>query len=243
MIRVGITGQTGFVGTHLFDYLGLDTDHFSLVPFEDAYFEDPAVLLDWVSKCDAIVHLAALNRHNDPDEIYKTNVRLVSDLIAALETSGSKAHVLFSSSTQELFDNPYGQSKKEGRELLLQWAEQSGGKCTGLVIPNVFGPFGNPFYNSVVATFCHLLSRGEEPTLQDDKFLKLIYVGELVRVFRDCILNKKTNAEYEVSHTSDIKVSEILELLKRYKAGYADKGVNRRIRRITQCQSGDISCL
>ena len=224
MIRVGITGQAGFVGTHLFDYLSLDTDHFSLIPFKDAYFKDPAVLSDWVSQCDAIVHLAALNRHNDPDEIYKINITLVIDLIVALETSGSKAHVLFSSSTQEVFDNPYGLSKKEGRELLIQWAERSGGKFTGLVIPNVFGPFGHPFYNSVVATFSHLLSRGEEPTLQDDKLLKLIYVGELTKIFGNCILNNTSDHEYLVPHTSEIQVSEILELLKGYKESYADRG-------------------
>ena len=69
MIKVGITGQAGFVGTHLYNFLALDPDNFSLVPFEDKYFDDPGVLADWVSKCDAIVHLAALNRHNDPNEI------------------------------------------------------------------------------------------------------------------------------------------------------------------------------
>jgi len=123
-----------------------------------------------------------------------------------------------------MFDNPYGLSKKEGRELLMQWAERSGGKFTGLVIPNVFGPFGHPFYNSVVATFSHLLSRGEEPTLQDDKLLKLIYVGELTKVFGDCILNNTSDHEYLVPHTSEIKVSEILELLKGYKESYTDRG-------------------
>jgi UDP-2-acetamido-2,6-beta-L-arabino-hexul-4-ose reductase len=139
MIKVGITGQAGFVGTHLYEYLSLDKEHFSLIPFKDEFFENPSVLSDWVSQCDSIVHLAALNRHNDPDEIYKTNIKLVRKLISALENSGSLAHILFSSSTQEKFDNPYGQSKKEGRELLIQWAERSGGKFTGLVIPNVFG--------------------------------------------------------------------------------------------------------
>ena len=224
MIKVGITGQAGFIGTHLYEYLNLDKDRFSLIPFEDAYFEDPLVFTDWVSQCDAIVHLAALNRHKNPDEIYKTNIKLVKDLISALENSNSTAHILFSSSTQEMFDNPYGQSKKEGRELLIEWAERSGGKLTGLVIPNVFGPFGNPFYNSVVATFCHLLAKEEEPSLQDDKSLRLIYVGELTKVLGDCILGNESNHEYRISHTSEVKVSEILELLSGFKSAYADRG-------------------
>jgi len=224
MIRVGITGQAGFVGTHLYNFLALDPDTFSLVPFEDKYFEDPAVLDEWVSKCDAIVHLAALNRHNDPNEIYQTNLNLVKSLVSALENVGSKAHVLFSSSTQERYDNPYGKSKKEGREILKSWAERSGGKFTGLVIPNVFGPFGHPYYNSVIATFSHQLTHGEEPKLNDDKVLNLIYVGELVRVISDAIEGGMADPEFMVPHTSENLVSRILELLVGYKSGYMDKG-------------------
>ncbi|MFH0759007.1 MAG: NAD-dependent epimerase/dehydratase family protein [Bacteroidota bacterium] len=224
MIKVGITGQSGFVGTHLFNYLRLDPDHYYLIPFEDAFFDDPAVLADWAAKCDAIVHLAALNRHNDPDEIYQTNLRLVKELISALEQSGSKPHLLFSGSTQEMADNPYGRSKKKGRELLMQWAERSGGKFTGLVIPNVFGPFGHPYYNSVVATFCHQLNHGEEPAIHVDQLLRLVYVGELTKVMGECILQGTPAPEYRVPHTSEMMVSEILQLLKGYKAGYAGKG-------------------
>ncbi len=224
MIRVGITGQAGFVGTHLFNFLALDPDHFSLVPFKDEYFDDPAVLTEWVSKCDAIVHLAALNRHNDPDEIYRTNLNLVKSLVLALESVDSKAHILFSSSTQEMYDNPYGRSKKEGREILQAWAEKSGAKFTGFVIPNVFGPFGHPYYNSVIATFSHQLTHGEEPKLNDDKVLNLIYVGELIRVIGDTIKDGLSAPEFLVPHTSENLVSRILELLAGYKSGYMDKG-------------------
>ncbi|MZP66995.1 MAG: NAD-dependent epimerase/dehydratase family protein, partial [Bacteroidales bacterium] len=90
---------------------------------------------------------------NDPQTIYDTNIELVNKLITALETTGVKPHVLFSSSTQEERDNVFGKSKREGRRLLSEWADRSGGIFTGMVIPNVFGPFGNPYYNSVVATF------------------------------------------------------------------------------------------
>ena len=67
----------------------------------------------FVAQCDVIVHLAALNRHNDPKVIYNTNIELVQKLIAALERTKSKAHIVFSSSSQEERDNPYGKSKKE----------------------------------------------------------------------------------------------------------------------------------
>ncbi len=121
-----------------------------------------AKLESFVKHCDAIVHLAALNRHNDPQIIYDTNIELVKKLISALENTGSKPHILFSSSTQEERDNIFGKSKREGREMLAQWAERNGALFTGMVIPNVFGPFGNPYYNSVVATFSHQLTHDRE---------------------------------------------------------------------------------
>ncbi len=225
MIRVGITGQPGFVGTHLFNFLSLDEERFTLIPFRDEIFGEKEELKDWVKQCDAIVHLAALNRHNEPEQIYRTNVRLVRELIAAMEETGSAPHVLFSSSTQEQYDNPYGRSKKEGRELLSAWAEKSGAPFTGLVIPNVFGPFGHPYYNSVVATFSHQLNHGEKPRIEVDKQMQLIYVGELTGVIRDCILRKVSDPQYMVPHTSESKVTEILALLESYRSGYAEKGI------------------
>ncbi|MRS04938.1 NAD-dependent epimerase/dehydratase family protein, partial [bacterium] len=118
MIRIGITGQAGFIGTHLFNFLSLQKDEVQLIPFQDHFFTDRFDLESFVSKCDAIVHLAALNRHNDPQTIYDTNIGLVKKLISALDQTGSRPHILFSSSTQEERDNIFGKSKREGRQLL-----------------------------------------------------------------------------------------------------------------------------
>lgn len=118
MIKIGITGQAGFVGTHLYNTLNLQKDLFQTIPFEDAFFSDESKLNGFVQSCDAIVHLAAMNRHNDPEVLYQTNIGLVKQLIGACEVTGSTPHILFSSSTQEERDNLYGRSKKEGRELL-----------------------------------------------------------------------------------------------------------------------------
>ena len=163
-----------------------------------------------------IVHLAAMNRHNSPEIIYQTNLGLVKLLIASLVRTNSKAHVLFSSSSQEERDNLYGKSKKEGRELFSQWAQNSGGIFTGMIISNVFGPFGHPYYNSVVATFCHQMSHGETPNIDVDGDVKLIYVGALIQVFLDEIRVAGTNPHYIVPHTSELKVSKILSLLNEY---------------------------
>lgn len=225
MKKIGITGQAGFVGKHLYNTIGLFPDEFERINFDKAYFNDAEKLDAFVRQCDVIVHLAAMNRHNDPEVIYETNTGLVKSLIASLERTLSKAHVLFSSSSQEERDNLYGKSKKEGREIFSDWAQNSGGIFTGMIIPNVFGPFGHPFYNSVIATFCHQVSRNENPKIEIDGDLKLIFVTELVALMLHEIRTAKSNIHYAVPHTSESKVSAILNLLQGYKNEYQHKGI------------------
>ena len=225
MIRIGITGQAGFIGTHLYNSLGLKKDEVTRIPFQDDFFSVEAKLESFVKQCDVIVHLAALNRHNDPQTIYDTNIRLVKKLISALENTVSKPHILFSSSTQEERDNIFGKSKREGREMLAQWAERNGALFTGMVIPNVFGPFGNPFYNSVVTTFSHQLTHDEEPKIEVDAQLKLIYIDDLVKVIFYVITNKVGDSEFKVPPTDEARVTEILALLQSFKALYLKKGI------------------
>jgi UDP-2-acetamido-2,6-beta-L-arabino-hexul-4-ose reductase len=224
MIRVGITGSKGFVGYHLYQTLALHKKEFTLIEFDRTFFDENRNLDEFVSSCDVIVHLAALNRHNDPEFIYKTNTLLVKNLIASLERTASKAHLIISSSTQEGCDNLYGKSKREGRLLLSEWANQSGGSLSGLVIPNVFGPFGHPYYNSVIATFCHQISRGEIPKIEVDGDLKLIYVGELVEEMIKLIRNNDNTHEIRIPHTAEAKVSELLSLLQYFRKSYQDDG-------------------
>jgi UDP-2-acetamido-2,6-beta-L-arabino-hexul-4-ose reductase len=225
MIKIGITGQKGFIGTHLFNFMGIIKDEVTRIPFEDDYFLNEEVLKQFVRRCDVIVHLAALNRHKDPHTIYNTNIDLVRKLIAACEATKSKPHILFSSSTQEERDNVFGQSKREGREMLASWAEKNGTLFTGMIIPNVFGPFGDPYYNSVVATFCHQLTHNEEPRIDNDSQLKLIYIGDLVRIIYNTICNKSANKEHRIPYSYEKKVSELLTILLSYKSLYLEKGV------------------
>lgn len=224
MKRIGITGQNGFVGSHLYNTLGLKPEEFERIDFEKEFFNDSEQLDHFVKQCDVIVHLAAMNRHSDPEVIFNNNINLVKELIASLERTGSKAHVLFSSSSQEEKDNLYGKSKKEGRELLMNWAEKSGGTFTGMIIPNVFGPFGKPNYNSFIATFCYKLTHGETPSIDNDGEVRLIYVGELVEEIIKNIRIGETKELYEVPHTSVNKVSEVLEKLENFKQLYFDNG-------------------
>lgn len=242
MIKVGITGQTGFVGTHLYNTLGLHPDKFERILFKNDYFENEKDLKDFVSSCDVIVHLAGLNRHSDPEVIYNTNIRLVKQLITACEDTNSTPHIFFSSSIQEEHDTLYGKSKKEGRQLFERWALRNNAQFTGLIIPNVFGPFGLPHYNSVVATFCHQLTHNETPKIEVDGEVNLIYVGELVAIMLDEIVRTQMTQNEQLStckiiqnqliqldrrfipYTVIIKVSALLIKLQQYKFNYFEKG-------------------
>jgi UDP-2-acetamido-2,6-beta-L-arabino-hexul-4-ose reductase len=223
-MKIGITGQSGFIGTHLYNYLGLQED-IHRIEFKDEFFEHQPALDKFVRSCDVIVHLAAMNRHGDPQVIYDTNIKLVQQLIDSLKLTKSNPHIIMSSSTQEERDNPYGRSKKEGRKLLIKWAKNSGSKFAGLIIPNVFGPFGKPFYNSVVSTFAYQITHGDKPEVQIDAEMKLIYINDLVNKIYQVIIDKEYEFEYFVKHTATSKVTEILTTLLEYKESYVDKGI------------------
>ncbi len=219
MLRIGITGQGGFIGTHLFNFFSLQ-ENVERISFGKNFFENEQQLRAFVRQCDVIVHLAAMNRHHDPETIYETNINLVQRLIDAMEAEDVRPHVIFSSSTQEERDNIYGRSKKDGRELFIKWGQRRNAMFTGIVIPNVFGPFGNPYYNSVIATFSHQLIHNETPKIETDGALKLIYVGELISEIWKIIDEKRTESAIFLKHTAEAKVSEILALLRNYQIQY-----------------------
>ena len=232
MIKIGITGQSGFMGTHLYNTLGLFPSQFERIPFQDEYFKDDNKLESFVKDCDVIVHMAAMNRHNDPQIIYDTNIGLVKKLVEVLEKTKSTPHVLYSSSIHEKADNLYGRSKKEGRLLFEKWAENNNGKFSGLIIPNTFGPFGHPYYNSVIATFCYQLTHNEKPRIEIDAELGLIFVDDVVKEFIDQIIamNNKQSDKAIVNavplmNTVAIKVSTLLKKITEIKDNYFEKGI------------------
>lgn len=227
-MKIGITGQAGFVGYHLYNTLGLYSE-FERVEFEDLYFSDEQMLRGFVKECDVIVHLAAMNRSTIPQVIYDTNILLVSRLISAMEHEKVTPYILFTSSTQEERDNEYGKSKREGRELFERWAKENRASFSGLVVPNVYGPFGRPNYNSFIATFCHKLTHGESPEILQDSRVNLIYVSSLCNFIVDKIKSYTKSGHSkvercEVSYDFEAGVTEILAKLKIYKEQYFENG-------------------
>ena len=225
LVRVGITGQAGFMGSHLYNFLGTKLEQIKRIDFKRDYFEDESKLQNFVKSCDVIVHIAAMNRCENEQVLYNTNVGLVHKLVNACEETKSIPKIIFSSSTQEEIDNLYGKSKRDGRKCLEAWATNNNGQVTSLIIPNVFGPFGRPFYNSFIATFSHQIIQGNEPKVVNDSIVNLIYINELSEVFYSEIVRKDSEniKSHIIPHSSSHKVSEILRLLKEFKNKYLEK--------------------
>jgi UDP-2-acetamido-2,6-beta-L-arabino-hexul-4-ose reductase len=224
MIKVGITGNDGFIGYHLTSFLRVQ-DNIELVPFELEYFDSASKLENFVSQSDVIVHLAGVNRHHNQNELYKINVELTEKLIAAANNTKNYPYIIFSSSTQEEKDNQYGNSKRKAREFLEKWAKENKTDFAGLIIPNVFGPFGQPFFNSFISTFSYQLNNDEIPKIETDAEINLIYVFDLVKIIHNLIINGTRKSKVIIPPIGSGKVSEILEKLKLYKSLYLSEGI------------------
>ena len=216
MIKVGITGQPGFIGTHLAKYV-TEREDTELVPFEDSFFSDEAKLRAFVKSCDVVVHLAAASRMPSEDELYNLNVGLVQKVIDAMESENVTPHVMFSSSTHETRDTAYGRAKLEGRKRFEAWAQKNGAAFTGFIFPNVYGPGAKIHYASFIANFAWELQHGEEPKVMVDATLPLKYVGNLCHFVGERF-GLKAIDRIEVPCDFQLKVTDILSIFRLFSA-------------------------
>lgn len=213
-MKVGITGQSGFIGTHLADYVTQRADT-ELIPFEDGYFADMQKLRQFVRSCDVIVHLAAASRMPSEDELYNLNVGLVQQVIDAMESEKVTPLVMFSSSTHETRDTAYGRAKLECRKRFAAWAERNGASFVGFVFPNIYGPGARVHYASFIANFAWELQHDEEPKIMVDALMSLKYVGELCRFIGERF-GESGIKRIEVPCDFQLKVSDILSLFRMF---------------------------
>lgn len=179
-MRVALTGAGGFLGLHtralVHSLGGLSVS----VGLGDKFDADNAK--GNVDGCDRLLHLAGVNRGTDA-EIRDGNAKFAKQLVHVLSTVASPpAEVVYANSVQAGNGSVYGDSKAEAADLLLAAAESVGAKFTNVLLPNLFGEHGRPFYNSVVATFCHLLQSGQTPEVMDDKELVLLHAQSAAEV-------------------------------------------------------------
>ena len=181
MGKVVVTGSQGFIGRNLVATLSTQPD-IEVLPYD--LEDDPGSLEARLAQAEFVFHLAGVNRPQDPGEFARGNVGLTQRILDILRTSGRTVPVLISSSTQAALENPYGTSKKEAEDLLAAYGRDTGAPVFVFRLPNVFGKWSRPNYNSVVATFCHNTAHGLPLEVHDpDRMLSLVHVDDVVAAF------------------------------------------------------------
>ncbi len=221
-MRIGLTGKKGFIGFHLSNSLKLHDD-IDLIDFDRNFFIDPDKLDNFFYNTDVIVHLAGVNRDNDESKILEINRKLADSLAESAARTNFKGKLIYISSIQEETGSVYGESKLLARKILTEASTNHGFNFTALIVPNVFGPFCKPNYNSFIATFCDNLIKGEEPKIIDDQKIKLIYIDSLVRLIID-EFRKKPNNNINIQSDEELLVSSVLKKLKEFKEIYIETG-------------------
>ena len=184
-MKVLITGARGFVGKNLQLHLA-ERKNVEVVCFtrEDRVEQLPGLLED----VDFVFHLAGVNRPQDPQEFATGNAELTLSLCRAVgavaEATGKKVPIVYTSSTQAARDNPYGDSKRAAEEALQAAAQDYGIPVHVFRLPNVFGKWCKPNYNSAVATFCHNIARALPIQVNDPAApVNLVYVDDVIERF------------------------------------------------------------
>ncbi|WP_433349164.1 NAD-dependent epimerase/dehydratase family protein [Micromonospora sp. CA-111912] len=172
MLRLAVTGAGGFLGWHVRTLLrALGRPEPVVVTRAD--LTDPDAVAAKLSGVDRVLHLAGVNR-GDPAQVAAGNVQLAAQLAHGLRRCPAPPAVVFANSVQAGNGTPYGDAKAAAAEILAG----TGAALDDVLLPNLYGEHGRPFYNSVVATFCRLLASGDTPQVQLDRDMELVHVTD-----------------------------------------------------------------
>lgn len=217
MTRVLVTGSNGFVGKNLVAELR-NQGYKDLYLFNrESSFED---LDNYTRDCDFVFHLAGVNRPENESEFMEGNQGLTYKLLQYLVKNGNKAPVLISSSIQAEKDNLYGQSKKAGENELFDYAKKTGAKVFVYRLPNLFGKWSKPNYNTVVATFCYNLARNIDIQIDNPTaLLELAYIDDVLQEFLKALKGNQTmeGGFCAVPITHKVEVGDLAELIRSFK--------------------------
>lgn len=228
-MKILVTGAKGFVGQNLVSQLhniqagkarnyGIAGE--ALTVFEYDVDSTPAELDDYCRQADFVLNLAGVNRPKDQAEFMKGNFGFASTLLDTLKKYGNTCPVMISSSIQAALDNPYGESKRAGEQLMFDYAKETGAKVLVYRFPNVFGKWCRPNYNSAVATFCNNIAHDLPITVNDPSVvMNLVYIDDVVDELIAALGgNEHRNGDYcEVPIVHTITLGGIVELLYSFK--------------------------
>ena len=235
-MNILVTGAKGFVGKNLVSQLhniqaekaknyAVSSD---LKVFEYDIDSDPAELELYCQKADFVFNLAGVNRPKDQAEFMQGNFGFASTLLDTLKKYKNSCPVMISSSTQAAQDNPYGESKRAGENLLFDYAKETGAKVLVYRFPNVFGKWCKPNYNSAVATFCNNIATGLDIQVNDPSVvMNLVYVDDVVNELIAALTGEenRTGDYCAVPTVHTTTLGEIVELLYAFKASRVNLNV------------------
>ena len=177
----------------------------------------------YTKDCDFVFHFAGVNRPEHDGDFMKGNYTFTQQLLEKVESHGNKAPILFTSSIQAESDSLYGRSKKAGEDLIFQHGKSQNSKVFIYRLPNVFGKWCKPDYNSVVATFCHRIARGLQIKVNDPEArLNLVYIDDVIEEFISCLCGEGHIDDGGFGHiprTYFTKVGDLAALLYSFKSG------------------------
>lgn len=189
-MKILVTGANGFVGKNLIAELR-NRGYQEILEFTRE--TDYSLLDEYTKECNFVFHLAGVNRPKDEQEFMKGNYIFTSELIGRLKKHHNSSPILFTSSTQASNDNPYGRSKKAVEDLLFSYSKETGAQTFIYRLPNLFGKWCRPNYNSVVATFCHNIARDLPIQVNDPAAeLSLSYIDDVIREFLQTLEGEAT---------------------------------------------------
>ncbi len=217
-MKAAITGATGFLGQAVIRQLKANKISHTVFDRKKHNLLKPRSLKDLVAGRDVIIHLAAVNRGDDLD-IVRVNILGTLSLLKAAAKYAPQAKIIFSSTFQiYLKESLYGLSKKFAEDLLLQYTQKAGLKGIILRISNIYGPGGKPFYNSVIATFAHLIKTGEILKINGDGEQKrdFVYVDDVAKAIIKTVLHKqKASLEtMNICSGKEISLNDVLETIR-----------------------------
>ena len=224
-MNILITGAKGFIGRNLIATLhniadgkdrsfGMDTD---ITIYEYDIDTDPALLDVYCKNADFVFNLAGVNRPQDPKEFMEGNFGFASILLDTLKKYNNNCSIMISSSIQAALNNPYGESKKAGEDLMFAYGKETGAPVFVYRFPNVFGKWCRPNYNSAVATFCNNIANDLPITVNDPSvMMTLVYIDDVVAELI-ATLNGKANLKEDgyayVPVEHKITLGEIVDLI------------------------------
>ena len=188
-MRILVTGAKGFVGKNLCAQLKNIREGkarcYGDLSISEIYEYDmdstSEELERWCKDCDFVFNLAGVNRPKDPAEFMKGNFGFASTLLDTLKKYENRCPVMISSSIQAELDNPYGESKRAGENLLFDYSQETGAKVLVYRFPNLFGKWCRPNYNSAVATFCNNIANDLPIQVNDPSVVMyLVYIDDVV---------------------------------------------------------------